>query len=343
MFKILIDTCVWLDLAKDPHQHSLIAVLEELILMREVSLIVPRIVVNEFQRNKTRVAAESSKSLSSVFKRVKEAVEKFGDPTKKLDVLKQLNDVDYRLPILGESAIGSIAQIEKLLIGSAIIETSDDLKLRAASRAIDKKAPFHRPRNGMDDAIIIETYADCIRDKGNARVRFAFITHNTKDFSNPTGSDKAPHPDLTPYFSKIKSLYFISLAEALHKVAPTLVTDIMLEQDWIEEPRTLTEILEAERELTDKVWYNRHKNREYLIEKGQIKIVEKEGPLPRDHAERSIQRSIWEGAKESAQKLESLYGPENLGPWDDFEWGMLNGKLSAIRWFLGEEWDELYT
>jgi len=27
----------------------------------------------------------------------------------------------------------------------------------------------------------------------------------------------------------------------------------------------------------------------------------------------------------------------------DFEWGMINGKLSAIRWMLGEEWDMLDT
>src|SRR5712664_1203382 len=174
-FNILIDTCVWLDIAKDHQQQAILAALVELIRQGDVALILPRTVVDEFSRNKARVIEESSRSLSSTLKRVKEAVEKFGDPRKKSTVLDQLNDVDHRLPTLGEAAVNTVGQIEKLFAHTHVIEISDAVILRAAQRAIDKRAPFHRQRNGIDDAILIEVYADTVGAKASPGSRFAFV------------------------------------------------------------------------------------------------------------------------------------------------------------------------
>jgi hypothetical protein len=344
MFRMLIDTCVWLDLAKDPKQVSVLGVIEELLRQDMLSLIVPRIALDEFQRNRERVSKESAKSLSAHFRIVKDAVGKVGGDKKKMRaVLSHLNDVDHRIPIIGGEAVGILDRIEKLLTMSPIIETSETVRLRAAQRAIDKKAPFHHDKNAMADAILIETYAECLRDKTAAGVRFAFVTHNKRDFSIENDNHKIPHPDFANLFSRIKSLYFINLPEALRRVEPLLVTDIMLEQSWSQEPRGLTEILEAEDLLFHQVWYNRHWNLRIGVEEGKIKVVDKETyPRPSGAVE-TIQRDIWEGALKAARRTERRYGKKNLGPWDDFEWGMINGKLSALRWVLGDEWDMLDT
>jgi len=43
-------------------------------------------------------------------------------------------------------------------------------------------------------------------------------------------------------------------------------------------------------------------------------------------------------AMDEIKKCTGYSGVEN-----DFEWGMINGKLSALRWVLGDEWDFLDT
>jgi hypothetical protein len=129
---ILIDTCVWLDLAKDHQQQTILAALEELVRQREITLLLPRIIIEEFARNRARCIEDGSRSLSSMLKRAKDAVEKFGTPRGKRAVLLQLNEVDFRLPTLGDAAVETVGRIEKLFADSEVIETSDTVKLRAA-------------------------------------------------------------------------------------------------------------------------------------------------------------------------------------------------------------------
>ena len=344
MFKMLIDTCVWLDLAKDPRQAPVLGVVEEMVKLGMVTLIVPRVILDEFRRNRERIAKESAKSLSTHFRLVKDAVERIGGDKRRMQtVISHLDDVDHKIPIIGGVAVDTLDRIEKLLTASPIIELSEAVMVRAVQRALEGKAPFHHDKNSIADAIIIETYAEYIRDNTTLGVRFAFITHNKSDFSIENGNQKIPHSDFADIFSRIKSLYFINLPEALRRIEPSLVTDIMLEYSWTQEPRGLTEILEAEDLLFHQVWYNRHWNMRIDIEKGKIKIVDKETFPDTSSARKTIQKDVLEMALKAARNVEHRYGKKNLGPWDDFEWGMINGKLSALRWILGDEWDMLDT
>jgi hypothetical protein len=341
MFQLLIDTCVWLDIAKDPDQHTLLAALETLVEEKKVELIVPRTVLDEFARNKARIVEDSTRSISSTLKRAREIVSKFSDGRRQRIAIQQIQDINHRIPALGDAAIESVAKIGALFKGATIVEITDAHKLRAAQRAIDKHAPFHRQRNGMGDALLIEVYTELVAKLPAKGRRHAFVTHNTADFSDPHGDKRLPHPDLASLFSKVKSLYSISLVESLKRIEPGLLRELTFESEWSEEPRSATELIAAIGEPTDKVWYNRHHNTRYEIAKGTTKVVPDAQWKP--SGGRTIKNEIWEGALRAAAAMERKYGMESLGPWSDFEWGMLNGKLSALRWALGEEWDMLDT
>jgi hypothetical protein len=345
MFNVLIDTSVWLDFAQDDKLTPLLTVVEEFVEEDQINLLVPSIVVDEFKKNSPRVAKSSAKSLSTHFQLVKDAVRRYeGDLDKKEAVLALLSDVDHRIPLLGGAAESTLKRIDALFSEAVIMVPSDSAKLKATERALHRKAPCHHEnKNSIADAILIETYFESVK-KGRARDRFAFVTHNKLDFSLASGNQKLPHLDLKASFSRIRSMYFINLVECLRKIDPMRLTHLMWEQEWLQEPRNLTVILKAMDVLEQQIWYNRHMNRRHSVAVGEIKIVDR---ATWENGSRNnsvmIIDEIWEGAMRAASATKKRLGRSNVGPWTDFEWGMLNGKLSTLRWMLGEEWDNLDT
>ena len=341
MTKLLIDTCVWLDIAKTDKGEKLLNLLEKFIEENEISLIIPDIILTEFERNKERIASGAKKSVSSHFKKVREMVFTHAKKEIRNDIIAELNNIDHKVPVMGDLAYYSIEKIEELFYQAEIINVTDEIKLKATQRAIDKKAPFHLSKNSIGDAIIIECYNDYLIKNKAQEFGLMFITHNKNDFSLRNGNQKKPHQDFKEIFNSPKSEYFINLTEALHAINSEIIEEFEIENDWEFEPRGITEIWKIERELEQKIWYNRHKIRAEKIESGEIKLIKRD-EFEIGNSNSTIIDEIWEGAKKSALNVEEKYGKENL-EWDNFEWGMMNGKLSALRWVMGEDWDSLYT
>jgi Restriction endonuclease len=94
--------------------------------------------------------------------------------------------------------------------------------------------------------------------------------------------------------------------------------------------RSIEEILKAENEFMDRIWYDR-----------KLVLLQK----LRDGTE-TITPDIKKGMLASMKRIEAKYGGRRaLRTYykDTFEWGMMNGKLSALRWILGDDWDMLDT
>jgi pyrimidine deaminase RibD-like protein len=77
-------------------------------------------------------------------------------------------------------------------------------------------------------------------------------------------------------------------------------------------------ILETYNEFWDKVSWNRHESRRVRQEEetGQHQTPSKR-----------------------SREIEAKYGRESL-ELDDYEWGLLSGRMSALSWVLGSDWDE---
>ncbi|MGA6129125.1 MULTISPECIES: PIN domain-containing protein [unclassified Microbacterium] len=329
MMRILVDTSTWLDLARRRNGQRWIVALRVLVHQGDVELMVPPLIVDEFDRNRERVEAAMTSSVASRFKALRQDLLLYADDDEQS--MRVIDDLSRHVPLVGAMTLRNFTDIRELLVGARTIVPSDRAERRVIERGLQKSAPFHRGRNSVADALLIEAYADEALDTQEPDV-YAFVTSNSDDFSLATGDKRLPHDDISMVFDGVRSIFALGV-DGLDAVMRGYFGDeaeeLFNEVDFREEPRRLDEILAAETEMFDRIWYHRSLQHDYRLEKA------------RDDQALAEHRRVADSGRRRVEATYTALG--QLGPYTDFELGMLHGKMSALRWVLGSEWDFLDT
>ena len=329
MLRLLIDTSTWLDLARRRDGQRWIVALRVLVHHGEVELLVPPVVIEEFDRNRDRVEATMTSSVASRFKALRQDLLQYGDDDEQ--AMKVIDGLSRHVPLIGAMTTRNFTEIRELLVAGRAVEPTEDSQRRVVERGLQKVAPFHRGRNSVADAVLIETFAD-VAAEGSAADIYAFITSNSDDFSLVDGDKREPHGDIATTFADVHTRYGLGvdgLDSVMRDYFGDEVEELFDEVDIREEPRRLDEILTAETEMFDRIWYHRSLQRDYRLENAKDEEGLAENQRIAAPGRARVQATYTDAGK--------------LGPYTDFELGMLHGKMSALRWVLGSEWDFLDT
>lgn len=331
MLYLLVDTSTWLDLAQRRDGQRWIVALRILIHEGEVKLLVPPVVIEEFDRNESRVQAAMTSSIASRFKQIRKDIRTYGTEDD-AHAVEFLEDLSRHIPLVGAMTTRNFKEIREFLVAGQPVEASGLELERVVAAGLSKAAPFHSGKNSTADAMILELYRTAMQNVHLSEHPHVFVTTNHTDFSRADGDRREPHPDIQDAFNEPGSRYALGvdgLDACLRDHFGDAIEELFEETDFQEEPRRLDEIVAAETEMFDRIWYHRSLQHDYRHER--------EG----NDEELARIRSI---AGPGRQRVEQTYTEAGqLGPYTDFELGMLSGKMSALRWVLGSEWDFLDT
>jgi len=229
MIHVLIDTCVWIDIAIDPRLASLLDVMDRGVQRGLLAILVPDIVLTELDRNSEAVQERTRKAMQAMVRDALDASKVLSSGEEQAELQRMLANVQSRLPTHQGLLNTRIGRIRTMLAGPRVRAqaTTDAMVLAAFRRGLEKKAPFARGRNSCGDSLIVEhfdTYARLLPEGDTLYL----ITSNKADFS-AADDHRVPHPDLAALFDGSARRYSINVAECLGSLDTAAATPIAVQ------------------------------------------------------------------------------------------------------------------
>lgn len=91
-------------------------------------------------------------------------------------------DLAHHVPLIGAITSRNFDEILELLRAGRVVTPTDDTRSAVVERGLAKRAPFHRSRNSVADALLIELYSVDVATFDLAKEPHAFVTSNSDDF-----------------------------------------------------------------------------------------------------------------------------------------------------------------
>lgn len=237
MIYLCCDTNIWINISNGLEPPRLLNRLNDEVRDGNIKLLLPEIILKEWERNKERFIVEQTQDST----------------TKQIDSLKKLNEFlehdEFDFSFLWDEEIGNNEnekvtklrdKIEELISelkehkteiinrakknvetvesifknpNTIVLPTDSKSSMTVVGLATEKKFPLENEKNNFADALIFYQFINYLKDNGLEKGHF--VTSNKKEFfPNPK---KILHESLQKEIDDTKSFFYKSLSEALNK------------------------------------------------------------------------------------------------------------------------------
>lgn len=237
------DTCTWIYLANGREPVKFLKDIEQLINLELLQIILPKIVREEWNKNKTSISNNITNTFGEVNKSMKDissTIDKIEIKSQfkflqegNIEIKKEFKEIESKLDDHRKHLMikvqDNISTIEKIFDNTKTITVNynQDILLKAAKMALQKKAPIHN-KNGFADAVILLSFIEYA--KLNSLSNSCFVSYNASDFCTSLKKKDNLHPDIEPLFTEIGCHFFGFVGKALKSIDPKLVDEAMIRE-----------------------------------------------------------------------------------------------------------------